>query len=76
MKLHDEWRWIVTHAWSFRFTVAAFMLTIVEAFLSLIAKTNHLPPEVFFPLSALITGAAFVSRLFAQAHPGDLRNDT
>lgn len=72
MKLHDEWRWIVTHAWSFRFTVAAFMLSALEAFLGLVAPTNHLPPEVFAVVSALVTGAAFVARLFAQDHPGDV----
>lgn len=69
MKLHDEWRWIVAHAWSFRFTVAAFMLSSLETFLSLVAHTNHLPPAVFAVVSSLVTGAAFVARLFAQDHP-------
>jgi len=73
MRLHDEWQWIMTHAWSFRFTVAAFMLSVLETFLSLITHTNHLPPAVFAVVSSLVTGAAFVARLFAQDHPGDAK---
>lgn len=69
MKLHDEWRWIRTHSWSFRFMVAAFMLSALETFLSLIAHTNHLPPVLFAFVSSIVTGAAFIARLLAQDHP-------
>lgn len=69
MKLHAEWRWIVAHTWSLRFIVAAFMLSSLEAFLSLVAHTNHLPPALFAVISAIVTGGAFVARLLAQEHP-------
>jgi hypothetical protein len=69
LKLHDDWKWIVSHAWSVRFTVAAFMLSALETFLGLVAHTNHLPPTLFAAISAVVTGAAFVARLVAQDHP-------
>lgn len=69
MKLHADWRWIVSHAWSQRFTAMAFMLSAMETFLGLVTKSNHLPPAVFAVVTALVTGAAFVARLVAQEHP-------
>lgn len=66
MKLRDDWRYIVRHAWSVRFIALAFVLSGAEIVFSVFQElvTDHL--WMFSLASALTTGAAFIVRLVAQ----------
>lgn len=64
MKLYDNWKTILKHAWSVRLMAIAFALTMAEAMLPFFS--DSLPPKIFAILSGLAVAGAFVSRLVAQ----------
>lgn len=64
MTLHDNWRNVVRKAWSVRFMVLAFLLTMAEVMLPFFS--DAVPPRTFALLSGLAVAGAFVSRLIAQ----------
>jgi hypothetical protein len=70
LRLHDDWAWIISHAWSVRFMFLAFLLSGVEAGLTIFASKPPINPIVFASLTAIISGAAFVARLVAQKRAG------
>jgi hypothetical protein len=64
MKLYDNWKEILTKAWSIRFMLMAGVLSGIEIVLPLFA--DQFPRSVFAALSFVFVAAAFVSRLVAQ----------
>ncbi len=64
MTLKDDWRDVVRKAWSVKFMVLAFMLTMAEVMLPFFS--DAVPPRTFAVLSGLAVAGAFVSRLVAQ----------
>jgi hypothetical protein len=64
MRLYDNWKEILTKAWSIRFMLMAGILSGIEIVLPLFA--DQFPRSVFAALSFVFVGAAFVSRLVAQ----------
>ena len=68
LKLHDDWHWIVNHAWSMRFTALAFLLSGAEVALPYFADKTPVEPGVFALTIGVVTGAAFVARIVAQEH--------
>jgi hypothetical protein len=65
VKLHDDWRWIVSHAWSIRFIALAALLSGFEVILPLYSEI--IPRGLFAILSFAVTAAALVARIVAQA---------
>lgn len=71
MKLIDDWRWVVTKAWSLRLAALAALLSGLEVALAVItAYEIHtpIPSGMFAALSGLVTVAAFIARFVAQDH--------
>jgi len=64
MTLHDNWRDLIRKAWSVKFMVLAFLLTMAEVMLPFFS--DAVPPRMFAVLSGLAVAGAFVSRLVAQ----------
>ena len=64
MRVKDDWRNVVRKAWSVRFMVLAFLLTMAEVMLPFFS--DAVPPRTFALLSGLAVAGAFVSRLIAQ----------
>lgn len=64
MTLHDNWRTLLRKAWSVKFMVLAFLLTMAEVMLPFFS--DAVPPRMFAVLSGLAVAGAFVSRLVAQ----------
>lgn len=64
MTLNANWRTIVRKAWSVKFMVLAFVLTMAEVMLPFFS--DAVPPRTFAVLSGLAVAGAFVSRLIAQ----------
>ena len=64
MTLKDDWRDVVRKAWSVKFMVLAFLLTMAEVMLPFFS--DAVPPKLFAVLSGLAVAGAFVSRLVAQ----------
>jgi len=64
MTLKDDWRDVVRKAWSVKFMVLAFVLTMAEVMLPFFS--DAVPPRMFAVLSGLAVAGAFVSRLVAQ----------
>ena len=64
MTLHDNWRDLIRKAWSVKFMVLAFLLTMAEVTLPFFS--DAVPPKLFAVLSGLAVAGAFVSRLIAQ----------
>jgi hypothetical protein len=62
--LHDNWRCLLKKAWSVKFMVLAFVLTMAEVMLPFFS--DEVPPRTFALLSGLAVAGAFVSRLVAQ----------
>jgi hypothetical protein len=67
MRLVPNWRAVLTHAWSIRLIVLAFVLTAAEVALPLLDGYLPIPPYTFAALSGLATAGAFVARLVAQS---------
>ena len=64
MTLHDNWQTLIRKAWSVKFMVLAFLLTMAEVMLPFFS--DAVPPKLFAVLSGLAVAGAFVSRLIAQ----------
>lgn len=64
MTLHDNWQTLIRKAWSVKFMVLAFLLTMAEVMLPFFS--DAVPPRTFALLSGLAVAGAFVSRLIAQ----------
>jgi len=64
MQVKDDWRDVVRKAWSIRFMVLAFVLTMAEVMLPFFS--DAVPPRTFALLSGLAVAGAFVARLMAQ----------
>ena len=64
MKLYQNWRDIVRHAWSIRLMILAGLLSAAEVVLPLFA--DEIPRGTFAALSGLAVSSAFVARLVAQ----------
>ena len=64
MTLHDNWRDLIRKAWSVKFMVLAFLLTMAEVMLPFFS--DAVPPRMFAVLSGLAVAGAFVSRLVTQ----------
>ena len=64
MTPHDNWRTLLRKAWSVKFMVLAFLLTMAEVMLPFFS--DAVPPKLFAVLSGLAVAGAFVSRLIAQ----------
>jgi hypothetical protein len=64
MTLKDDWRDVVRKAWSVKFMVLAFVLTMAEVMLPFFS--DAVPPRTFAVLSGLAVAGAFVARLVAQ----------
>lgn len=64
MTLNANWRTLVRKAWSVKFMVLAFVLTMAEVMLPFFS--DAVPPRTFAVLSGLAVAGAFVSRLIAQ----------
>ena len=64
MTLHDNWQTLIRRAWSVKFMVLAFLLTMAEVMLPFFS--DAVPPKLFAALSGLAVAGAFVSRLIAQ----------
>jgi hypothetical protein len=64
MHIKDDWRQIVRKAWSIRFMLLAFALTMAEVMLPFFS--DAVPPRAFALLSGLAVAGAFVARLVAQ----------
>jgi hypothetical protein len=64
MKLYDNWKDILTKAWSIRFIILAGILSGLEIILPLFNES--IPENLFAALSFVCVSAAFVARLVAQ----------
>ena len=64
MTFKDDWRDVVKKAWSVKFMVLAFALTMAEVMLPFFS--DDVPPRMFAVLSGLAVAGAFVARLVAQ----------
>jgi hypothetical protein len=64
MHIKDDWGQIVRKAWSIRFMLLAFALTMAEVMLPFFS--DAVPPRTFALLSGLAVAGAFVARLVAQ----------
>lgn len=66
MRLLDDWKDVLTKAWSIRLIAIAAVLSGIEVALPLLDGILPIPRGIFATLSALTTAAAFVARLLAQ----------
>lgn len=64
MKLYDNWKEILTKAWSIRFIILAGILTGLEIILPLFNES--IPQNLFAALSFVCVSAALIARLVAQ----------
>ena len=69
LRLHDEWRWIVGHAWSFRFLGLAAVLSGAQAALPLFMDHPPLPRRLFAVVVFLIVSLAMIFSIIVQKHP-------
>jgi hypothetical protein len=66
LRFHDDWKFILQHAWSIRFMFLAFVLSGMEVMLPIIQPYVPLSPEILGGASGIAAGAAFIARLVAQ----------
>jgi hypothetical protein len=64
MTFKADWRDVVRKAWSVKFMVLAFCLTMAEVMLPFFS--DAVPPRMFAVLSGVAVAGAFVARLVAQ----------
>ena len=64
MRLIEDWKHVLKHAWSIRFIVLAALLSGVEVVLPMFDDT--MPRGLFAVLTLIITVAAAVARLVTQ----------
>lgn len=69
LRLKRNWALIVRKAWSVRFMVLAFVLTMLEVALPFF--DDSIPKHTFAILSGLAVAGAFVARLVAQRDVND-----
>lgn len=70
MKLKEDWKTVLTRAWSMRFIILAALLSGFEVALPIVREAIEplqlVPTGVFAILSFLATAAAGVARIVAQ----------
>lgn len=66
MRLIDDWKWVVTKAWSAKLMLVAAGLSGFEALMAVFVDNPPIPREAFSIVFCVITAAAFVARLVAQ----------
>lgn len=66
MKLHHDWRRILTHAWSVRFWLAAILCGSLETTLPLLAGENVLLTAILSGLATLFGIAGLYARAIQQ----------
>ncbi|MBZ9922269.1 hypothetical protein LB579_31835 [Mesorhizobium sp. BR1-1-7] len=66
MRLIDDWKAVLRHAWSVRLLFIAAVLSGLEVALPLLNGLLPVPPLVFAALSGLCVCAAFVARFVVQ----------
>ena len=66
MMLLPDWPTICKHAWSFRWSIAASVLSGLEVALPLTSLSEGIPRGTFAALSGICAAAASFSRLLAQ----------
>lgn len=64
MQLYNNWKEILTKAWSIRFILLAGVLSGIEVILPYFA--DDIPRGIFATLTLLSVSGAFISRLIAQ----------
>jgi hypothetical protein len=67
--IHDEWRWIVGHSWSFRLLIAAATLSGAQAALPLFMDHPPLPRKIFAVVVFLIVSLAMILNLIVAERP-------
>lgn len=70
MRLIDDWRWVVSRAWSVRLLLLAAVLSGLEVTIQVIVAFSiapPIPPGLFSVLSGLVTVGALIARFVAQA---------
>lgn len=70
MQLHEDWKAILTKAWSLKFNALALGLGALEVYVGMV-KPAGIPNGVFASLSALATTGAMVARVLAQKELSD-----
>ena len=63
VRLHDEWRWIVGHSWSFRLLGLAAVFSGAQAALPLFMDHPPLPRRIFAVVVFLIVSLAMILNL-------------
>lgn len=71
MRLVDNWRAVLTRAWSVRLMLLAGLLTGVEAALPFLGELVPLSPGVLAGVTLIIVMGALVARLLAQKSVGE-----
>ena len=66
LRLHENWRHLLKHAWSIRLALLAAVLSGAEVACSVFTSNPPIAAGTFAALSALVTIAAAIARLFAQ----------
>lgn len=66
MKLIDNWRAVLKHAWSVRLLLIAGVLSGLEVALPLLNGVLPIPPLTFATLSGLCVFGAFIARFVVQ----------
>ena len=66
LRLHENWRTLLRRAWSVRLALVAAVLSGIEVALSVFTSNPPIAAGTFAALSAVVTIAAAVARLFAQ----------
>lgn len=66
MKLVENWRAVLRHAWSVRLLVIAVMMSGVEAALPLLEGVITVPPGIFAALSGFVGAGALLARVILQ----------
>lgn len=73
MHLINDWKWVVTRAWSVRLIIVAALLSGLEVALSVLTAMSWnpgFPPGVFAAFSGLVTFAALIARFVVQKREG------
>lgn len=71
MRLVNNWRAVLTRAWSVRLLLLAGLLTGIEAALPFLGELVPLSPGVLAAVSFLVVMGALVARLLAQKSIGE-----
>lgn len=66
LKIVDNWRAVLKHAWSVRLLLVAAVLSGMEVALPLLNGLLPVPPLVFAAFSGLCVCGAFIARFIVQ----------